>query len=33
MIGFQEKVGFLWSVADLLGGDYKQADAVGRSKR
>src|SRR5262249_2773720 len=26
MNNFQEKVGFIWSVADLLRGDYKQAD-------
>lgn len=26
MNNFQEKVGFVWSVADLLRGDYKQAD-------
>lgn len=23
---FQDKIGFIWSVADLLRGDYKQAD-------
>src|SRR5438046_182654 len=26
MNNFQEKVGFIWSVADLLRGDYKAAD-------
>jgi len=26
MKNFQEKVGFIWSVADLLRGDYKQSD-------
>src|SRR5262245_1271252 len=26
MNNFQEKVGFIWSVADLLRGDYKQSD-------
>src|SRR5436309_7690781 len=26
MNNFQEKVGFLWSVADLLRGDYKQSE-------
>ncbi len=26
MLNFQEKVGFLWSVADLLRGDYKQSE-------
>src|SRR4051812_36254506 len=26
MNNFQEKFGFIWSVADLLRGDYKQAD-------
>ena len=26
MKNFQEKVGFIWSVADLLRGDYKQSE-------
>ena len=26
MKNFQDKVGFIWSVADLLRGDYKQSD-------
>src|ERR1700720_4741688 len=26
MNNFQEKVGFIWAVADLLRGDYKQSD-------
>jgi type I restriction enzyme M protein len=26
MINFREKANFIWSVADLLRGDYKQAD-------
>ncbi len=26
MSGHQEKVGFIWSVADLLRGDYKQSE-------
>jgi hypothetical protein len=26
MKNFQEKVGFIWSVADLLPGDYKQSE-------
>lgn len=26
MNNFQEKVGFLWSVADLMRGDYKQSE-------
>jgi hypothetical protein len=26
MNNFSEKVGFIWSVADLLRGDYKQSD-------
>lgn len=26
MTNFQDKVGFIWSVADLLRGDYKQSE-------
>ena len=32
MKNFQEKVGFIWSVADLLRGDYKQSDLLGLVK-